>query len=166
MARKKAAAQRVEETAEPVAAQPPATPQDATPSQAEPTDAPVDPFPRVVKSVVLSDTYRIRLLQNPATNEMRIQFGSGQRGDKPSDTVLDIIRSQAVPEELMTNKERAEGKPVPWFKFRSDPDTGEGNWRMWLRNHPLAARTKAEEIFEAVVDQVSQERQAQRVRQH
>jgi hypothetical protein len=69
-----------------------------------------------------------------------------------------------VPEALQTQKEREEGKPVPWFKFRGDPATGEGSWRMWLRNHPNAAREKAEQVFTAVVDIVAQERGAARER--
>ena len=130
--------------------------------EAPPADA-VNPFPRNVKTVLFPDGYAVRLNQDQGTNEMRIQFGSGQRIDKPSDAVLDIIRRQLVSEELQTRKERDEGHAVPWFKYRSDPDTGEGSWRMWMRNHPYAAREKAEQVFNAVADQIAQERGPGRV---
>jgi hypothetical protein len=158
MAKKKAAAQRVEDTSEPVAAQTPATPQAEAPSEPQPRAEEVNPFPRVIHTAVINPDYKLRLMQvSGEYPEMRIQFGSGQRGDKPSDAVLDIIRSQVVPEELMTKREREAGQPVPWFKFRTEEETGEGTWRMWMRNHAHTARTKAEEVFNDVVKQVKEE---------
>jgi hypothetical protein len=71
--------------------------------------------------------------------------------------VLDVIRSQVVPEELKTQREREEGKDVPWFKFRGDHETGEGSWRMWLRNHPNIAREKAMETFDEVTSMIARE---------
>lgn len=160
MARKRQAARAIEEPAAPPGAEPPRAQE---PPPVAPAESEVNSFPRNIRTVDLGG-YQIRLNQDQKANEMRIQFGSGQRADKPSDATLDLIRSQRVPEELLTRKEREEGQPVPWFKFRSDPDTGEGSWRMWMRNHSHAARAKAEQVLEAVVQQVAAEREAGRGR--
>jgi hypothetical protein len=162
MARQKKAAAEAVQAATIQEDAPPVT-ETATAQETPPTPSEVDPFPRNIRTVNLNG-YTIRLNQDRHANEMQIQFGSGQRNDKPSDGVLDLIRSQLVPGELKTRKEREENKDVPWFKFRSDPETGEGSWRLWMRNHPNAAREKAEQVFKDVVDQVAQERGAGRGR--
>ena len=155
MARKRQAAQKPAELESPQAAEPQTAPpvQEAPPAAAE---AHVNPFPKSLRTAHFDD-YAIRLTQDQAANEMRIQFGSGQRADKPSEAVLDLIRRELVPEEFKTVQERSEGKDVQWFKFRSDPETGEGQWRMWMRNRPNIARQKAEQVFDAVVSQVRAE---------
>jgi hypothetical protein len=170
--RKAAAAQQAEETLETTPAEGLNPPQAAQPSQpgqpttswAERTQLPhrpepeENPFPGNLKTAVFGGGYKVRLDQVPGPNpEMRIQFGSGLKADKPSEDVLDIIRNQEVPEKLMTAKEREAGESVAWFKFRGDPETGAGTWRMWMRNHPKAARTKAEQVYDAVVAQIAKE---------
>jgi DNA-directed RNA polymerase specialized sigma24 family protein len=117
----------------------------------------VNTFPRNIKTVKYPGGYAVSLNHDQRGNEMQIKFGSGQRGDKPSDGVLDIIRSQIVPEHLKTQREREEGKAVTWFRFRSDPETGEGSWRMWLRNHPNIARQKAMDTFDEVTAMIAKE---------
>jgi hypothetical protein len=156
-------AARKKPTAQPIgqeAAAPPPAQEPPPPAAAE---GDVNPFPKIIRTANFGG-YKVFLDQNQAANEMRIQFGSGQRADKPSDAVLDIIRAQRVPDELLTVQERSEGKPVPWFKFKGDPETGEGSWRMWMRNRPNAARTKAEQVFDMVVTRLAAELDAGRGR--
>jgi hypothetical protein len=142
------AAAKIEEV---TASESPAAPEETTAPPASGV-AEVDPFPRVIKRVDFGD-YSIRLLQDRENDEMQIRFGEGRRQDKPSDQVLDKIRRHLVPEELKTKKEREEGKDVRWFNFSID----KGQWCMWMRNRPHIARTKAEQVFEEVIEQISSE---------
>lgn len=115
------------------------------------------PYPRNIRTVDFGG-YEIRLNQDLTLKEIEIRFNDGLLEERPSDRVLEIIRGQLVPDDLLTVRERAAGKPVPWFIYKGDMfagKTGKGSWRMWIRNCPHAAHSKAEQVFNAVVKQVA-----------
>jgi len=158
MARKRAA-KKTQEAAESVppempavtqaAAEPPATIQAADETatgKTEPPAADVNPFPRVIKTAVLDDGYKIRLQQSQDRNEVQIKFGEGRTGDKPSDAVIDFIKAQEGPHGTRfhwNNDDRAWGMPI------RDPIHDP---------RLLATREKARRIFDDVVKMVAQER--------
>jgi hypothetical protein len=121
-------------------------------TQAAGQQAEINQYPDVIKRADFG-AYSVRLIQDRKDNEMQIRFGEGTRRDKPSDAVLDYVRSHLVPEQLKTQKEREEGKPVRWFNF----STEKGRWCAWMRNQPYTTRTKAEQVFDGAVSIISQE---------
>jgi hypothetical protein len=171
MARRKAAAEAIQTvTAEEPAMQGTAT---ATAVVEPPQDEPAarqwrtNPYP--VKTVNL-EGYRVQLQESrpdkesrvdpekPSRDErwqMQIKFGSGEKQDEPSAEVLDFIKSQT---KTVTTREGQETQ-VQLFHWNKRDQA----WGTEIEyGNGAAAREKAREVFDGVVELVAKERGAGR----
>lgn len=88
--------------------------------------------------------------------QMQIKFGDGGLDDRPSDAVIDFIKSHKVTVETQEGP-----KEVNQFRW-NDQDRA---WAMRIDfNAPATSRQKAERVFDTVVELVAQERGAGRGR--
>jgi hypothetical protein len=156
--RKSAAVEAIEPPAQEAAPPAAATPPEEPPAR----QYRVNPFP--IKAVNLSDGYKIQLQESRPDKEthpgerwqMQIKFGDGGLEDKPSDAVIDFIKSHKV--KVTTGNGPKEVNQFRW----NDEDRA---WGMAIDfDMPATSRRQAEKIFEQVVDLVAQERGAGRSR--
>ena len=156
--RKPAAVEAIEppaqETAPPAAATPPEEP----PAR----QYRANPFP--IKAINLSDGSKIQLQESRPDKEthpgerwqMQIKFGDGGLEDKPSEAVIDFIKSHKIKVET-----REGPKEVNRFRW-NDEDRA---WGMAIDfDMPATSRRQAEKIFDQVVELTAQERGAGRSR--
>jgi hypothetical protein len=109
-----------------------------------------NPFP--TRSANL-DGYKIQLQESRSEGQpwqMQIKFGDGGLDNRPSDAVIDFIKSHKVTVETQEGP-----KEVNQFRW-NDQDRA---WAMRIDfNAPATSRQKAERAFDAVVEMVAQER--------
>jgi hypothetical protein len=160
--RKSAAAEAVDLTPAQEAAPPVAA---ATQAPAEePSARPYRANPYPIKTVNLSDGYKIRLQEyrpDKASHpnerwQMQIKFGDGGLEDRPSDAVIDFLKSHKVQVET-----REGPREVNQFRWNDE----QRAWGMAIDyDMPNTSRRQAEKIFEQAVDLAAHERGASRER--
>jgi hypothetical protein len=121
-----------------------------------------NPYP--IKTVNLSDGYKIRLQEYRPDKEshpnerwqMQIKFGGGGLEDRPSDAVIDFLKSHKIKVET-----REGPREINQFRWNDEHRA----WGMAIDyDMPATSRRQAEKIFEQAVDLAAQERGVSRER--
>jgi hypothetical protein len=158
--RKQATAEAVQVTPTEVAAPQAAEIEQTAPDQSD-GEAPARqyrPNPYPIKTANL-DGYKVQLQESRPEGkpwQMQIKFGDGSLDNRPSDAVVDFIKSHKVTVETQEGP-----KEVNQFRW-NDQDRA---WAMRIDyDAPATSRQKAERVFDAVVEMVAEERGVGRAR--